>query len=514
MTPRVSKLGLEEAHLQPRDKIKPLFSRWSVLDSPPPISDRLFIPFLRYFIRHCTSLTLIILTAIFCFTYFHCIQDAISMMRSFATLLLTAALAAAAPRASAPAANATAHHHTHTHIHRLLVGGPGQILTADFDGHNFSITGRNETAGSAPSWLLYDGEHETDLGRVYAVDENAADLQVFSLQRGGSNNGSSNGSAPELTWEAQATGSSGVVFLALNRERTRMVGAGYGAGAVDVWNVSSSDAAAAPQLLKTVNITGSLGPGQTAHHPHQALLDPRGLGFFVVNDLGGDRVLVLDGRGDAWNVTNEVALPAGSGPRHGGFLRHRGRHYYALACELSSRLFLFGMDYDDAEGKGLTFTPLQSLSTYGAAFPPANATSAAAGELVVARNRRDVYVSNRDSGNATDSIAHFRFEVEGEGEDEENGGGKNATSTAKASLRFVDTVSSGGVSPRMFSLSRDERTVFVANQAGANGLVALRRCRDSGRLDPTPVAVLPSAAAAAPALAATPSSGPEFVREI
>lgn len=39
----------------------------------------------------------------------------------------------------------------------------------------------------------------------------------------------------------EATGSSGVVSLAFNKDQTVLVGAAYGEGQVDVWNVSASD---------------------------------------------------------------------------------------------------------------------------------------------------------------------------------------------------------------------------------------------------------------------------------
>lgn len=39
----------------------------------------------------------------------------------------------------------------------------------------------------------------------------------------------------------EAAGSSGVVSLAFNKDQTVLVGAGYGEGRIDVWNVSESN---------------------------------------------------------------------------------------------------------------------------------------------------------------------------------------------------------------------------------------------------------------------------------
>ncbi|KAI1763050.1 putative isomerase YbhE [Hypoxylon sp. FL1150] len=358
-------------------------------------------------------------------------------------------------------------------IHKLVIGTPFQILTATFDGSKFAITGNHTAAGTAPSWMLYKSPN-----LLYAVNENANDTSLFTLDCGTGN----------PTFQSASNGSSGVVFLEFNSDKTRMVGAAYGGGMIDVWDVSASDGSL--KLLKSIVVPGTPNPAQGAHHPHQALLDPTGR-YFVIPDLGGDSVLVLDSKDDTYEITSTISLPIGSGPRHGGFITDGDTHYYVLATELSSELYLFELKYTDDK---LDLTERQRQSTYGAGFPPANATSAAAGEVVVASNNRDVYVSNRLSGNETDSIAHFAF--------------------SGAKLDFYDSISSGGILPRMFSLSIDEKLVFVVNQAGDAALAAFTRMEDFGELIPTPVATLPQESLVAPALAATPSMGPQFVLEI
>ncbi|KAI1487094.1 putative isomerase YbhE [Biscogniauxia mediterranea] len=369
---------------------------------------------------------------------------------------------------------------------KLLIGAPFQIFTADFDGSSFSITSTNTTSGTAPSWLV---TKEPNL--VYAVNENADGLNLFTLSD----------DKMSLSPVSSFSGSSGVVFLEFNSDQTRLVGAAYGNGSVDVWDSSAADGSL--KYIKKIDLStfGDPSPRQTGHHPHQALLEPSGR-WFVIPDLGGDKLFLLDGKDDRWNMTVAAEFPAGTGPRHGGFITTSDNAtYYALASELSNEVFLFRLDYDTSTGDGtVEFTLVQQQSTYGAAFPPQNATSAAAGELAVAANQRDVYISNRLSGNATDSIAHFVFDPSLPG------------------LSFADTVSSGGILPRMFSLSTDgaadQPFVFVANQGGDSGLVALARSADTGALHPTPVATLPNKALVAPELAASPNMGPQFVLEI
>ncbi|OTA60055.1 putative isomerase YbhE [Hypoxylon sp. EC38] len=392
-------------------------------------------------------------------------------MRKTITTLLTLGTASAMPSSLMVRQNTSA-----PEPRKLVIGAPFQILTADFDGTKFSITSNHTVSGKAPSWLLYK-----DPNLLYAVNENADDLGVFTLDSSLSN----------PTLKSSGNGSSGVVFLEFNADKTRMVGAAYGSGKVDVWDTSATDGSV--KLLKTITIEGEPNPAQGAHHPHQALLDPTGR-FFVIPNLGGDTVLVLDGKDDKYEITGNATLPTGTGPRHGGFITSGDTHYYTLASELSNELFLFELSYP---GDTIAFEQVQVQSTYGA-DPPANATSAAAGELVVAANQKDVYVSNRISGNETDSIAHFVFKSD------------------PASLDFAETVSTGGLRPRMFSLSTDEKQslAFVANQGGDAGLAAFKRCPDSGTLDPSPVATVPSSALVAPELAATDYMGPQFVQEI
>lgn len=291
-----------------------------------------------------------------------------------------------------------------------------------------------------------------------------------------------------------ATGSSGVVFLEFNKDKTVMVGAAYGEGSVDVWDLDADDGTMT--LRKQIVAGGEPGPvagRQDAAHPHEALLDPSGA-FFVVPDLGTDSLLVIDSSN--YDMVNRISVsPAGAGPRHGSFYPlgangTRATHYF-LACELASLVKVFELDYGN--GSTLAFREIQSLSSFGAAFPPANATTAAAGELVIDAANKNLYVSNRLTGNATDSISHFAIDV---------------AAAPGSPLAFVDQVSSGGLIPRMFSLAKDGSVLFSTNQAGESGLLALARDAATGSLTETPVASLTLDEFG------PPSYGPQFVMEV
>ncbi len=81
------------------------------------------------------------------------------MLRHISLLfsLAIAASAALSPRQAPAASNK-----------KLLIGAPGQILAADFDGTNFKIVANVSEAGTGPSWLLFK---EPDI--LYAVNENS-----------------------------------------------------------------------------------------------------------------------------------------------------------------------------------------------------------------------------------------------------------------------------------------------------------------------------------------------------
>lgn len=190
-------------------------------------------------------------------------------------------------------------------------------------------------------------------------------------------------------------------------------------------------------------------------------------------------------------MTNRVTVePSGNGPRHGSFFplgADKATHFF-LASEIANLVKVFELTYTNAT---LEFTEIQSLSTFGAAFPPANATSASAGELVIDSANKNLYVSNRLTGNETDSISHFAINFDG-----------------AEPLTFVDQISSGGLVPRMFSLSVDETVLFSTNQAGANGLLAFSKDAETGSLTEKPLASLTVD------VFGPQSSGPQFAMEI
>ncbi|KAI0435535.1 putative isomerase YbhE [Xylaria telfairii] len=364
------------------------------------------------------------------------------MLPTLTTLLALGSMATAAPSSMRRAAVA----------HSVLIGVPGQILTADLTETSFSITNKAATApGSDYSWMRYKQPTDT----VYAVNEYSTEVTAFKLDHLDVKGGNS------------VNGSAGVVFLEFNKDGTRMIGASYGKSMLDVWDIS---AAGAPKLLKSVNVTLSYpGSGPLGNKPHQALFDPTG-DWLVVPDLGADQLLIADARNDSYKIINQIALKAGSGPRHGGFIKSGDKTFFVVACELSNEVHLFEFQYSD---NGPGFVHLSEQSTYGPDIKPKNATSAAAGALLIASNSRDIYISNRLSGDTEDNIAHFFFDAK------------------SSNLTFTRSIPTGGINPRSMSFAAQESILFVANVAGPSGVAAISRCANSGYLGAKPFASMP-----------------------
>ncbi|KAI0195904.1 putative isomerase YbhE [Astrocystis sublimbata] len=350
----------------------------------------------------------------------------------------------------------------------FLIGSPGMLYTADLDGNELKITHNAGTPGELYSWMYYKRSTDT----VYATDEWSGNISTFPL----------NG----LNYPAHKSveGSAGVVHLAMNGDETRMIGAGYGSGMIDAWDTSNPNDPL--KLIKSINVTAAYPPKSgNMSKPHQAILDPK-KEYFVVPDLEGDQLLIVDPKDDKFGIGPPVSLAAGHGPRHGGFIVSDDgtRTFFVLACEKSSQVVLYEVKYTDT---GMEFNYINEQSTYGASPDFKPAAGAAAGEVVVASNNRDVYISNRLSGQDSDFIAHFKFDL------------------ATTSLTFAESVSSGGLGPRSMSLSSGEGVLFVGNQNGTLGVAAFGRCKTSGKLGSSPFTsienkdVTPDATAGGPA---------------
>ena len=176
--------------------------------------------------------------------------------------------------------------------------------------------------------------------------------------------------------------------------------------------------------------------------------------FAYVADIGLDRVYSY--RLDAGKRTMTpaepayVTQPAGSGPRRLQ-LHPNGRILY-LARETDSHVAVF----DVHDGR---LREVQALRTVPADYTAMNTTA----EILIDKPGRFLYISNRGHG----SIAVFAIGKDGR-------------------LSVVEHASSGGRTPRNFSLDPTGGFLFSSNQDTEN-IVVLRIDRTTGRLTPTGV---------------------------
>ncbi|XXG97479.1 acetyl-CoA hydrolase [Hypoxylon texense] len=336
----------------------------------------------------------------------------------------------------------------------LVVGSLGQMTVVDFDGVKFFIDGGLARKNWLPSWILFK-----EPNFFYTANPVAQDTLHLKFRPG--------------HFVSSANGSGGGVHLEFNADKTRMVEASLASNTIDIWDISAPDGSL--RLMKSLPVPGNPADRRGRALPHQAVLDPTGR-FFVIPNLIGDSLVVLDAKDDLYEITHVAFMPPHVGPRHVAFLTSEGTHYLVMVAEFTNEIFLFEAEYVvDGVADTIHFKEIQRQTTCPS--PDLAAPGLKLAEVEVARNQRDVYVSNRMTGGDTDHIAHFAFSRSGDG---------------TARLDYVSRASSGGRAPRSFCLSLDaeQNFLFVANEAGENGLVALKRDPETGVLDPNPVATL------------------------
>lgn len=205
---------------------------------------------------------------------------------------------------------------------------------------------------------------------------------------------------------------------------------------------------------------GPVAARQDVPHPHSTHLSPDNR-FVIVNDLGSDELSVfpLD------TATARLGPPAlfsndrpGAGPRHIAF-HPNGRWFYSIN-EIDSTIdhFNWTTTSSHTEPQGLIVNTGHFVKTIAPNFPAAKNTAA---EVAVANDGKYLYASNRGE----DTLVVFSIN----GDD-----GK---------LTLVQRISSGGKTPRHFTLSPDSegRWLLCGNQDSAT-VTVFRRDGGSGRL--------------------------------
>ena len=243
-----------------------------------------------------------------------------------------------------------------------------------------------------------------------------------------------------------ASGGAAPCHLALDREERFLAVANYESGSVALFRIDAGALPPSPAAMHQLAGHGADPERQGGPHAHWVGFGGDGQWLYVV-DLGTDAVLRLPVDPDAATLGEPeiaYAAPAGSGPRHLAFHPAGPRAY--LVSELASTLTVL-----DVDPRG-TLTPVQTRSTL-----PEGASDSLGGAIVINAAADRLYVTNRGH----DSIAAFAVHPDG--------------------VTLIQTVSSGGASPRFLLLLEEERRLLVANEEG--GTVCQFGIDVDGRLD-------------------------------
>lgn len=293
-----------------------------------------------------------------------------------------------------------------------------------------------------PAWITVSPDRRF----LYAIHESQAQAIGFTVDQ-------ANGQLTPLS-AATPPAASPPSHLAVDATGRVLLAANYRDGFVASIAIGKDGTLGTPNVIRH---TGS-GPNPTRQdksHAHSVTVSPDNR-FVIVADLGVDKIFsyALDPATAQLTPANPpfVTTAPGAGPRHFKFGRD-GTRAYAIN-ELANTITAY--DYDARNG---ALTPRQSGSTLPADFTGSTSTA----EVRVHPNGKFVYGSNRGH----DSIAVF------------------AIAPTTGELSRVQTIKSGGKTPRNFALSPDGRWLLCAHQ-DSDVITVFKVDPATGRLEPTP----------------------------
>lgn len=250
-----------------------------------------------------------------------------------------------------------------------------------------------------------------------------------------------------------ATGGDHPCYVTTNKGGNWALVGNYSGGNAAAFKISADGTLQPHSQLVQHEGTGPNTGRQEKAHVHATVFDPANNHVFVP-DLGADKVFIYHFDGNKAQPLTPAEQPfaasmPGSGPRH--FTFHPNGRYAYLMEELSGTVSVYGYE----AGK---LTSLQNISSHLPEYKGAKGSA----DIHISDDGKFLYASNRGDAN---SIAVFSI-------------GKNGK------LSWVEQVSSGGKSPRNFTLSPGGRYVLVANQE-TNNVVIMKRNAATGKLTPT-----------------------------
>ena len=340
------------------------------------------------------------------------------------------------------------------HSYRVYVGtytdkGSKGIYSFNFDSSTGKSTAVSLAAESSnPSFLVIDPSRPF----LYAVNE----VSDFKGEKsGGVSAFAVDAKSGQLKLLNQvASRGAGPCHLELDNSGKFLLVANYDSGNLAVFPVRLDG-----QLGESSQVVQHSGYGPNAErqegpHAHEIELSSDNR-FALAADLGLDEILVykfdpVKGMLTP-NDTPFVKVEGGAGPRHFAF--HPNGKFVYLITEMHSAVDSF--TWDSANG---TLKQFQTISALPADFKKPND----AAEIVVHPNGKFLYSSNRGS----DSIAVFTVDSQ------------------KGTLSLRENVSTGGKTPRNFTIDPTGKYLLAANQE-SNNIVVFRIDQKSGKLTPT-----------------------------
>ena len=310
--------------------------------------------------------------------------------------------------------------------------GAGQgIFAARFDARSGKLTSLGLVAEIArPTWLVAHPK----LPVLYSVSESGNDghseASVFSL-------GVDPATGALHVLSRMGSGGGGATHLAVDVVSKTLFVANYGTGQVSALPLHADGSLGAVTSVQTHSGSGPTRR-QASPHAHGVEVDPSHR-FLLAPDLGADKVFIyhIDAGSHQLSPAEPpfAAVPPGSGPRHTAF--HPGGRFVFLSTELTAEVRSYS--WNSRPGR---MQLVQTLST----LPPDFNGQKSGGELVVSRDGRYVYVSNRGE----DTIVAF------------------AVNARTGELHEVQRIGSQGKVPWSFAFDPSGRWLLVANETSSN----------------------------------------------
>ena len=317
------------------------------------------------------------------------------------------------------------------------------LFVYKFDSENGKLTFESNTEGiKNPSYLAISN----DGNKVYAVNESGTD------RKGGVSAFSFDKKIGKISFlNEQETKGAGPCYISISKDNKFIFTANYAGGNISVLPLKIDGTIS--ELAQLVQHSGSSANStrQNEPHAHSAIFSPSGKTLYSA-DLGTDKLYAYKYTSTALQPLAAADQPftkidAGFGPRHFTFNQKANRVY--LVSELTAMVSVFDLEKE-------TLKHIQNISLNADDFKGING----AADIHLSNDGKFLYATNRGSVN---EIVIFKVDQ----------------STGK--LERVGSESSGGKSPRNFTIDPTDQFLLIANQ-NSDDIYVFKRDKKTGLL--------------------------------